>query len=511
MNDETGDNSSGSRLLAALFRGLDDAVVVTDSLGNIIRASDSVKRVLGWKPSELIGQNVSALMPSPQRDEHDGYMERYLNTGKTWILGTTRQFDVVRRDGTLAPYELTVSRIDLDEYGDDRPAPCFCGVFRDVSERVETRRRLALSEAKFRAIFENENQMVLLLDATGCVVEANRPTYSRTMTSPEQVVGVVLDDLRIWSASPGNRESVARALARAYESGLATGRAAVDVADLDGSGDGSTKLVARPHEVSIRVLDDWDPELPNALVEVRNITALVEAEQRESAIIRSLARVGEEAAVLAHELRNPVTELEFALKALSKQLGEDESAVLETLAERMRRLEVLLQRTLSFSKPLDLDIRPVIVNAAFTHAISTEERTLRTRRLRSKIDVPTDCPRLRADPEALSNALSNLIRNACEAQADGGSIRLAAEVADRGVVRLIVEDEGPGIAPERRDEVFRVFFTDKPGGTGLGLALVRKIVEAHGGQVSLDSVPGGSGLRVQLDWPSLESPAPPTP
>lgn len=494
----------GDDFLDALLTGFLDAVVVTNSVGEIVRASSSVHGLLGWSPEELIGQNVRVIVPEPHRSQHDDYLARYRETGKSWIMGTIREFDVVRKDGALIRCELSLSKVKLPGHKSDH----YCGAIRGIADRVEARRRLQLSEAKFRAVFDNENELVLLLDEGGRILEANRRTYQLTGCQPVDVVGRLLDDARIWTSNSGNRERIARLMSKAYERGVATARADIDVLGQrfdskvePGTFGGDAAFVLRPHEVSVRLVDEVAEGLPRAIVELRDVTDLVRAEQRETAIIRSLARVGEEAAVLAHELRSPVSELEMALRAVSKLLGEEEGAVVAELTRRMRRLERLLNRTLSFSRPLDLDLQPQSLEHAFARALDAESGLIKRHKIRTAVHVDADAAFILADAAAFEDLMTNLLRNAVEAQPEGGRVELSAVPGPSGFVAIAVEDDGPGIAPERRDDVFRVFSTDKEGGTGFGLALVRKITEAHGATVELAGGIGTSGLVVRLHWP----------
>ncbi len=491
----------------AFLAGFPDVVIVADMLGQIVGVSSSVHGLLGWRSDELVGQNVRVIVPEPHHSEHDKYLARHRETGHTWILGTVREFDVVCKNGTLIRCELSVWKVTLP----GRVGLHYCGAIRSIADRERARRRLILSEAKFRAVFDNENELVLLLDEGGRILEANRQTYALTGCQPADVVGRLLDDARIWSEADGNREAIARMVSKAYERLLATGRAEVDVLE-HRTGDGpmavhripsatGAALVPRPHEVSIRLLDEVGEGLPRAVVEIRDVTDLVRAEQRERTIMRSLARVGEEAAVLAHELRSPVSELEMALRAVSKLLGEDEGAVVAELTRRMRRLEGLLERTLSFSRPLELNPDKVSLKEAFYGALDGEARLIKRHRVRSAVNIDPAAEFIRADAGAFEDLATNLIRNAAEAQPDGGRIELSAVPAAGDAVAITFEDDGPGIPVERRDEVFRVFATDKDGGTGFGLALVRKIAEAHGATVELLGGTGTSGLVVRLLWP----------
>jgi two-component system sensor kinase FixL len=497
-------------LLAGLLDGLIDAVVVIDARGRVLRASASVEPLLGWPPRDLERENVRILIPEPHRSAHDEYLARYLATGRTWILGTTREFDVVRRDGTLVPCELCVSRIDFGSQGDaEQLGPMFCGTFRDISDRRRVHVALEHSEARFRAVFEHENQCVLLLDAEGRISDVNLTALERSGRAREAVVGRKLTDLTIFAEGRDGapKDVVRRVLARANEVGVATARIGVLLRAVDSDDVGAGAFSEVPCELSARVVPSLHSEVPWTIVEIRDVTALVAAERRENTVMRSLARVGEEAAVLAHELRSPVSALELALKAVARNLGADERLLLDDLSARMRRLEDLLRRTLSFSKPLDLDLGPVVATEAFGAALEREAVSLTRARIRSTVHVAPGTPPLLADGRALEDLLANLVRNAAEAQPHGGRLRLAATPVDRHTVRLLVEDGGPGIPLGEREEVFRPFRTTKPDGTGLGLALARKIVEEHDATITLGDADGG-GLRILLEWPAAGRPEP---
>jgi len=221
-----------------LLAGLVDPVVVIDGAGRVLRASASTETLLGWSPSELVGQNVNVLIPEPHGSRHDEYLARYLVTGRTWILDTQREFEVLRRDGTLVTCELTISRIDLP--GGSRGAPLFTGTLRDISERRRAHAALVLSEARFRAVFENENELVLLLDEDERVTDVNLCALAHTGRSRESLVGQRLEDLQLFgsraaegaSGAPseaGDRvgagvEALRRVFARARSAGVATAR-----------------------------------------------------------------------------------------------------------------------------------------------------------------------------------------------------------------------------------------------------------------------------------------------
>lgn len=150
-------NSSRSmterELLARLEAVLDstlDPIITIDSRGAIVSVSKSIERVFGYKPDELVGRNVSVLMPEPHRSAHDGYLARYRQTGVTGILGRTRAFEAARRDGSVFPIEISVSRVDVpgEEF------PLFTGIIHDVSERHRAEAELRLIQELSLALGE---------------------------------------------------------------------------------------------------------------------------------------------------------------------------------------------------------------------------------------------------------------------------------------------------------------------------------------------------------------------
>jgi PAS domain S-box-containing protein len=137
------DPSSVLARYEAVLNSTLDPIVTVDDRGTIQGVSRSIERVFGWRPEELVGRNISMLMPSPHREQHDGYMAEYRATGVTNILGRTREMEAVRRDGTLVPIEISVSRVDVP--GQDEPL--FTGIIHDISDRKRSELELRLLQS----------------------------------------------------------------------------------------------------------------------------------------------------------------------------------------------------------------------------------------------------------------------------------------------------------------------------------------------------------------------------
>ncbi len=226
-----------------------------------------------------------------------------------------------------------------------------------------------------------------------------------------------------------------------------------------------------------------------------DITARKQAEQRlvDQA---SLARLGEMAAVVAHEVRNPLAGLRGALQILAQRLGgEPEHAVIGEMIKRLDGLNERVTDLLRYAKPRT----PQLTRVPLAALVEATAATLRRDPAMAGVEVVisgTDVP-AHGDVEMLREALLNLLMNAGQAIDGHGVVRVAIEGGAEAVVR--VSDQGPGIPADLQDKIFEPFFTTKRAGTGLGLSIVRRLVELQYGSVSIESRPGeGTTVLVKL-------------
>ena len=483
--------------LHALFSGMLDAVITIDSVGTIQDASNSVLGVLGYGVDELVGENIKILMPEPHRSQHDDYLARYRETGQTWILNSTRSFEVLRKDGTPIDIELSVSRIDIP----GEVQPLFCGSFRDVTDRKAAERALAESEQRFRAIFHHEFQHVALLRPDGVLLEVNDTAVEATGFARDEVVGAPLWEAPWWRRDEAGAGGLRGAVARASQGELVRFDAEIRTA-------GGELLTV---DFSLKPVHGESGDVTRLIAEARDITELKRAQERETAMLRSLATLGESASILAHEIKNPITAVNLALRAVADQLGEDHRTVLEDLVGRMRLLEERLRRSLSFTRPVGARPRAAAVRELCAATCDLLAPEAEARGIEVSIEVDDRVRELWADPGLTEEVLTNLVRNALDALVEGGRVRITARngaapaPGSPGTVELLVEDDGPGVPESAAANLFRPFFTTKEDGTGLGLAVAKKIIEEQRGTLELlttgDAAPrqlGGACFRIEL-------------
>lgn len=207
---------------------------------------------------------------------------------------------------------------------------------------------------------------------------------------------------------------------------------------------------------------------------------------------QGLRLLGESAAILSHEIRTPLTGLRHALRAVGDSLGVEQRRLLDDHVDRLARIERLAELALSFARPLSLRrVRTPV--AELLRSVSARWSAT----VRVDVDLDAGEATLHADRDLMERVLDNLACNAVEAGAT--RLRFAARARDAAELTIEVEDDGRGIEAHRRREVFAPFHTTKPGGSGIGLALCRRIVEAHGGELhACDGALGGACFSMRL-------------
>ena len=467
--------------LDAILNMTVDGIIVIDSRGRIEAFNRGAQELFGYPHEEVVGRNVSILMPSPHHEQHDTYLQRYLTTGDAKIIGVGREVTGRRRDGTLFPVHLSVGEMRI---GGERK---FTGMLRDLTKRVHLEGALGASEARWQAVVDSAVDGIVVIDAHGRVEAFNRAAERLFGYAGDEVMGRNVD---VLMPSP-YREEHDSYLSR-Y---LATGRAKIIGIGREVQGrrkDGTTfPLHLSVGEITIQGERKFTGILHDLTGRVE-----IEGQLRERA---ALAKLGEMAAVIAHEVKNPLAGIRGAMQVFGGQMAREgvNTQILNEIVARIDSLDQMMKDLLLFARPpkpkrAPTDLIPLVKT---TVRLLSEDPALRN----MDIDVEGAAPPVSVDPEMLRIVFQNLLINSAHAMHGKGRIQVAIDAADTNCQVAFI-DGGPGIPAEIREKIFTPFFTTKSRGTGLGLPTVKRLVEAHNGQVVLDCPPAG-GTRVVIRLP----------
>ncbi|MBI5040247.1 MAG: PAS domain S-box protein [Gammaproteobacteria bacterium] len=249
-------------------------------------------------------------------------------------------------------------------------------------------------------------------------------------------------------------------------------------------------------ELTMSPLRDTRGELIGTVCIGRDVTH-AKALRRELIQAEKLASVGQVAAWITHQIRNYLGRMLMSAGALRPVVDADSARqqAYTDLTRSIADLDRLVSDLLDYSRTLTLHPTPMKLNAALNDLLKQLETELPSGSIRIERDFLPELPPLQVDVFKLEQALGNVLRNAVQAMPQGGVLRVTTRLGDTpNTVIARIQDSGPGIQGDDPDMVFRPFYTTKPGGTGLGLALAQRIVEAHGGMISAGNAVGGGAV-----------------
>jgi signal transduction histidine kinase len=258
---------------------------------------------------------------------------------------------------------------------------------------------------------------------------------------------------------------------------------------------------------------DTRGRITGATLFFKDLTRVEQLEERERLRDR-LAALGEMAAAIAHEVKNPLAGIEVMAGLLKRQLtdSEDAQSILQDIIKEAKMANAIVLEVLDFVRPIRLQVERTTLVDVLRDAMSMAESHVTRGEVQVHVSIPEDIGPIHGDAHQLRQLFTNLLTNAFEALNGKGTVSIAgvqlpaeeeltagSESHGGPMLQVEVADDGPGIPPDVMDRIFSPFFTTKPKGSGLGLAIVRKIVDAHDGRIDVSARPtGGTRFRVTL-------------
>ncbi|MGD2096435.1 MAG: PAS domain S-box protein [Desulfobacterales bacterium] len=467
-----------------LFESAGDAIFIIDiegeRTGEIVDANPAAAKMHGYRIEELLKLNLIKDLDAPEAAAAAPQsIERILNG--EWIKD---EINHQKKDGTLFPVEISAGLIQF------MGRKFILAIDRDISERKQMERMLIQAKIEWEDTFNAITDMITIHDTEFNILRANK--------AAEKILGLPL---------------LKNQKAKCYQYYHGTDQPPETCASCKclETEEPVTCEMYEPHLfkfLEIRAMPMYDNRnrLSGLIHVIRDITqrkSVEEALQRAE----QLKMVGELAAGLAHEIKNPLAGIKGSIQVLveTTAIAEEDRALILKAIDEIKRIETLLKSLLNFAKPPKLTLMPTDVNDLLDKAIalSLQHPSLAPGGSKS-VDVlkdfDPDLGEIMADPMQLQQVFLNLMFNAIEAMPQDGALAVKTLLDDSdNMLRIAISDSGKGMEPSVLDQIFQPFFTTKRKGSGLGLSICQRLIDQHSGTISAESAPGkGTVFTLQI-------------
>ena len=502
QNAGGGRNGEALQLAEARFQAIldtaADGIITINSSGIIESFNRAAELIFGYAAEEVIGRNVSLLMPEPYRSEHDGYLEHYRRTGEQKIIGVGRTVAGRRKDGTAFPLDLAVSHTRVGDQD------IFLGIVRDVSERTRQLEALREAEARNRAIVETAVDGIIVIDEAGSI-EAFNPAAERIFGyAAAEVLGKNVSMLMPDPYQAEHDQYLQNYLQTGIPRIIGIGREVVGLRK-----DGSTF----PMDLAV-----GDAGLEGRRLFTGIVRDISERKRADDALreAQKMESLGVLAGGIAHDFNNLLVGI-LGNAGLAIEEVPPSSPVrpfLQDIETAGRRAAELAHQMLAYAGKSRLVTAEIDLNALvqeMTHLL----RVSIGKGVSLRYNLSPMLPSVEADATQIRQVIMNLVINASDAIGDrSGYVTLssgvmhadrtflsegylAPDLAEGDYVFLEVSDTGVGMSAEVRQKIFDPFFTTKFTGRGLGLAVVLGVVRGHRGAIKVYSEVGhGTTFKV---------------
>jgi two-component system sensor kinase FixL len=488
-------NTENTSRLRAIIDTAIDGIITIDTRGIIETVNPAAARIFGYQPEEVIGRNISLLMPEPDKSAHDSYIGNYLRTGVKQIIGKGREVKGLRKDGTQFPFLLSISEVKLHD------KIIFTGIVHDISNVKKAEAALRESENKINSIIQAAVDGIITIDTRG-IIEMMNPAAARLFGyAEEEVIGKSINVLM-----PEPDKSAHDGYMRRYHE---TGERRIIGIGREVSGQRKDGSVF-PFYLSISEVQLTDRKVYTGFVHDITQQKLNEEKLRRYAaeLERSNSELQEFAYVSSHDLQEPLRKIQaFGDRLKTKEydtLSEQGKDYIDRMLNAASRMQNLINDLLSFSR-VTSKTRPfsrLKLDTILSEVISDLEVTIE--QTNTQI-IRAPLPEIEGDPTQMRQLFQNLLSNAIKFRKENENpiINIYAKSRQRTahltstpgdeLTEIYIEDNGIGFDEKYLDRIFNIFQRlegQKYEGSGIGLAICRKIAIRHGGDITAKSQPG---------------------
>jgi PAS domain S-box-containing protein len=491
ISDRTQSYDAQARL-AAIVESSDDAIVSKTLDGTVTSWNAGAEKLFGYSPSEAIGQSITLIIPPDRLHEERMILGKIRQGERVEHYETVR----IRKGGQPVQVSVSVSPI-RDAKGRVIGAS---KIARDISPRMQAEAAAHDSERRFAALAELVPQLVWTSDPVGRVDYLNSRWYDYSGRTPDRALG------NAWMEAlhPDDQQPTTDR----WNASLASGEPFECEYRLRAADGHFEWFLVR----SVPLRDSQD----RIVKWFGTCTGIQKIKQLEAALRDADRTKDEYLGMLGHELRNPLTVISNAIQVLARENVPEPQAKLCSMIRRQsqnltRMVEDLLDVSRITHGRITLAKENIDLRVIFDRAVDGTRSLMQSQSQDLSISLGSEPLRLNADPTRLEQVLVNLLSNAAKYTERGGCIRLSADRED-GEIVIRVEDDGIGISPQMLPRVFDLFVQGdtacdrSQGGLGIGLALVRSLVQLHEGTVGAYSAGTNQGAQFEVRLPALEVP-----
>jgi two-component system sensor kinase FixL len=485
---------NASRLQAIIENAI-DGIITIDTSGIIESVNPAAAKIFGYNPDELIGRNINMLMPEPDHSNHDQYISNYLRTGHAKIIGIGREVIGKKKDGTTFPFLLGISEVQLEN------KKIFTGIIHDITQIKKAETALRESESRITSIVNTAVDGIITINERG-LIEMMNPS-SLKMFGYENAEELLGKNISVLMPEPDKSQHDGY-----MENYHRTGKKKIIGIGREVTGlrkDGTTfPFVLSVSEMLIdgrRVYNGFVHDITEQKLNEERLRRYASELQRSNLELQDFAYVS------SHDLQEPLRKIQaFGDRLKSKeteQLTEQGKDYVDRMLNAASRMQKLINDLLSFSR-VTSQAQPFVkvdLNQIAKEVLSDLEITIEKNKVKIYIDP---LPLLEADPTQMRQLFQNLISNAIKFRKEdlNPEIKISSEriqkkahmTATPGdeIIELYFEDNGIGFDEKYLDKIFNIFQRlegQRYEGSGIGLAICRKIAIRHGGNITAISQP----------------------
>ncbi|MCS6896331.1 MAG: PAS domain S-box protein [Nitrospira sp.] len=469
--------------LDSIIHSAMDAIITTDHEQKIVLFNRAAEQMFGCAAEEAVGQPIDRFLPARFREAHRRQVEAFgqsnVTSRKMGRLGTVVG---LRSNGEEFPIEAAISHVSVEG------RRYYTVILRDITEHQRVLEELRRQHAFIEAVLETAAALVVVLDREGRILRFNRACELATGYSSEEVTGKT-----VWSflLAPEEAESAKSAFDSLVKGALRNEH------EHDWVGkDGRRRRIAWTNTV----MTDSSGRVDYIVATGIDVTELKQIQEQLRRTER-IAELGTLASGMAHEIGTPMNVILGRAEYMMDRVNDEAiKKGLKTIIAQVERITRVMNQLLAFARRKPPERRLLQLKDIIEDGMELFRERLDRNRVAVELVMDDRCPSVMADADQMSQVFINLVANAIHAMPQGGTLRI--ELAqDPTRVTLTVSDTGHGIPPELLPKIFDPFFTTKEfgKGTGLGLTVVKGIIEEHQGTIAVESKEGqGTAFTISL-------------